>query len=113
MSIGRIQLFTDVTEITRQNVIDVVQKAFSKYQKNITDINFLINFDAGIQPLQRKEPKKVRPEIDAEVIDNVAHEVVEFKLGFDWGNPITLVQRGEKDSGTADEAKAISLFGGY
>lgn len=110
MSIGRIQLFTDVTEITRQNVIDVVRKAFSKYQKNITDINYLLNFDAGIQPIQRKEPKKVRPEIDAEVIDNVAHEVVEFKLGFDWGNPITLVQRGEKDSGTADEAQAISLL---
>lgn len=110
MSIGRIQLFTDVPEITYQNVIDVVRKAFSKYQKNITDINFLLNFDAGIQPLQRKEPKKVRPEIDAEVIDNVAHEVVEFKLGFDWGNPITLVQRGEKDSGTEDEAKAIALL---
>lgn len=110
MSIGRIQLFTDVPEITYQNAIDVVRKAFSQYQKNITDINFLLNFDAGIQPLQRKEPKKVRPEIDAEVIDNVAHEVVEFKLGFDWGNPITLVQRGEKDSGTADEAKAISLL---
>lgn len=110
MSIGRTQLFTGVTEITRQNVIDVVRKAFSKYQKNISEINYLLDFDAGIQPIQRKEPKKVRPEIDAEVIDNVAHEVVEFKLGFDWGNPITLVQRGEKDSGTADEAQAISLL---
>lgn len=110
MSIGRIQIFTDVPKITHQNVIGVLQKSYSKYQQNIQDINFLLNFDAGIQPLQRKNPKRFRPEIDQVVIDNVAHEIVEFKLGFDWGNPITLVQRGEKDSGTADEAKAISLL---
>lgn len=109
-SIGRIQLFTDVPQITYENVIDVVRKAFSKYQTNVFDINYLLEFDAGIQPIQRKNPKRYRPDIDAEVIDNVAHEVVEFKLGFDWGNPITLVQRGEKDSGTANEAEAISLL---
>ena len=109
-SIGRIQLFTDVPQITYKNVIDVVRKAFSKYQTNVFDINYLLDFDAGIQPIQRKNPKRYRPDIDAEVIDNVAHEVVEFKLGFDWGNPITLVQRGEKDSGTEDEAEAISLL---
>lgn len=109
-SIGRIQLFTDVPQITYKNVIDVVRKAFSKYRTNVFDINYLLDFDAGIQPIQRKNPKRYRPDIDAEVIDNVAHEVVEFKLGFDWGNPITLVQRGEKDSGTEDEAKAITLL---
>lgn len=109
-NIGRIQLFTDVPQITYKNVIDVVRKAFSKYQTNVFDINYLLDFDAGIQPIQRKNPKRYRPDIDAEVIDNVAHEIVEFKLGFDWGNPIALVQRGEKDSGTEDEAKAITLL---
>lgn len=110
MNVGRIQIFTDVPKITYKNVIDVVRKAFSKYQTNVFDINYLLDFDAGIQPIQRKNPKRYRPDIDAEVIDNVAHEIIEFKLGFDWGNPITLVQRGEKDSGTEDEAKAISLL---
>lgn len=110
MNIGRTQIFTDAKEITYENVIGIVRKAFSKYQTNVFDINYLLDFDAGIQPIQRKNPKRYRPDIDAEVIDNVAHEVVEFKLGFDWGNPITLVQRGEKDSGTEDEAKAISLL---
>lgn len=110
MSIGRKILYTDVPEITYNNVLNVVQKAFGEYQQNVSDINYLLNFDAGEQPLQRKEPKKYRPDIDCVCIDNVAHEVVEFKLGFDWGNPITLVQRGEKDSGTADEAQAISLL---
>lgn len=109
-NIGRIQLFCDVPQITYKNVIDVVRKAFSQYQTNVFDINYLLDFDAGIQPIQRKNPKRYRPDIDAEVIDNVAHEVVEFKLGFDWGNPITLVQRGEKDSGIESETTAISLL---
>lgn len=110
MSMGRKILYTDVLEITYENVLDVVRKAFGAYRKNISDINYLLDFDMGIQPLQRKEPKKYRPDIDCVCIDNVAHEVVEFKLGFDWGNPITLVQRGEKDSGTQEEALAISLL---
>ncbi len=109
-NIGRIQLYTDIPEITYDNVIDVVRKAFNVHKQNVTDINYLLDFDMGIQPLQRKEPKKYRADIDCTCIDNVAHEVVEFKLGFDWGNPITLVQRGEKDSGTVDEAQAISLL---
>ena len=110
MFIGRKILYADVEKITYDNVLGVVRKAYSEYQVNISDINYLLDFDAGIQPLQRKEPKKYRPDIDCTCIDNVAHEVVEFKLGFDWGNPITLVQRGEKDSGTQEESLAISLL---
>ena len=110
MQYGRRVLYTDMPEITYENVISVLRKSFSEYKENINDINYLLMFDMGEQPLQRKTPKKVRPEIDETVIDNVAHEVVEFKLGFDWGNPITLVQRGEKDSGGSDEAKAIALL---
>lgn len=110
MSIGRKILYTDVPEITYENVLDVVRKAFGENGENVSDINYLLDFDAGEQPIIRKNPKTVRPEIDAEVIDNVAHSVIEFKLGFDWGNPITLVQRGEKDSGTSEEALAIVLL---
>lgn len=109
-NVGRIQIFTDEPVIDYNNIIDVLRKAFSTHQTNAPDINFLLDYDAGIQPLQRKEPKKYRSDIDCVCIDNVAHEVIEFKLGFDWGNPITLVQRGEKDSGTQDEALAISLL---
>lgn len=110
MQYGRRVLYTDVPEVTYENVIEVLRKAYSEYRENIADINYLLSFDMGEQPLQRKTPKKVRPEIDETVIDNVAHEIVEFKLGFDWGNPITLVQRGEKDSGGTEEAKAIALL---
>lgn len=108
--IGRVELFTDVTEITKENVIPIVQKAFSEYMPTINRVDFLLNYDAGIQPLQRKEPKKYRADIDCHCVDNVANEITEFKLGFNWGCPITFVQRGAKDSGTVEESEAISLL---
>lgn len=108
--IGRAVLYTDVEKITYENVISVLRTAMSEYQPTIDRIDFLLNYEAGIQPLQRKNPKTYRPDIDCQCVDNIANEIVEFKLGFNWGNPITLVQRGEKDSGTAEEARAISLL---
>ena len=54
--------------------------------------------------------KLVRPEIDIQTVDNLPHEIAEFKESFHWGNSILLVQRGIKDSGTTDEMEAISLL---
>lgn len=110
MNIGRKEIWTDVEEITPENIIPVLQEAMLTFTQNASDCNELLNFDKGIQPLQRKQPKKYRPDIDFTVCDNICHQIVEFKLGFNFCNPITLVQRGEKDSGTTDEAEAISLL---
>lgn len=110
MQIGREKLYTDVSKITYENVIPVLQKAVSEYQATINRIDFLLDYEAGIQPLKRKEAKRYRSDIDCHCVDNVANEIVEFKLGFNWGCPITLVQRGAKDSGMAVETEAISLL---
>ena len=95
---GRIKIYTDVESITYDNVVDVVRDAFSEHMVNVADINFLLGYDAGDQPLLRE--KTYRPDIDCQCVDNVAHQVTEFELDFDWSNPITLVQRGNKDSGS-------------
>lgn len=108
MQIGRKELFTDVSEITYENVISILRNAFPKHQTNANRINFLLEYEAGNQPITRK--KKYRSDIDCHCVDNVANEVTEFNVGFKWGNPITLVQRGEKDSGSSDEPLAISYL---
>jgi SPP1 family phage portal protein len=69
-----------------------------------------LKFEAGEQPLQRKKEKQYRKDIDFKDVDNVANEVTEFKLGFNWGDPITFIQRGEKDSGAKGEPDAIALL---
>jgi len=111
MQIGRVEIFTSETEINRSNVTRILQDAYAKHTANASRIDYLLNYEAGVQPLQRKEKEKtVRPDIDVQSIDNVAHEITEFNLGFKWGNPITIVQRGKSDSGSDTETEAISLL---
>lgn len=104
MQIGRFEIFTDASEVTELNIIDVLKDAISKHELNAAEYNRLLNYDAGIQPLKRE--KKYRADINCECVDNVANEVTEFNLGFKWGYPITLVQRGQDET----KSKAIALL---
>lgn len=112
MTIGRAEIFTDVPEITEANVIDVLQEAMITHQQNADRIMFLLNYEAGVQPLQRK--KTYRSDIDCQCIDNVANEISEFKEGYHWGNPITLIQSGQsqdKIEGIAELNEQFELSG--
>lgn len=103
MQTGRIVLTTDVPEITYENVLDVLRDVFSTHIQNANRIQCLLDYDAGIQPIIRKNPKTYRPDIDCECIDNVAHQASEFWTSFAWGNPISLVQNGDgKEKFVAD-----------
>ena len=92
---GRNVLLTSYKEINSENVINVVRDAMQLHRDNAEDCEFLLNFASGEQPLIRKEDKKVMTWIDCEAVDNVALEISDFWRGFGWGNPITLVQRGD------------------
>lgn len=108
MQIGRRVLYTDVEAITPDNVIQVIQDVLADFLANAFDCTRLLEFEAGNQPLGRV--KTVRPDIDIQTVDNVAHEISEFKEGYHWGNLITFVQRGTKDSGVDNESEAIALL---
>lgn len=95
MQTGRIVLTTDVTEITYENVLDVLRDVFPQHTLNANRIQNLLDYDAGIQPIVRKNEKTYRPDIDCQCVDNVAHQVSDFWTGFAWGNPISLVQNGD------------------
>jgi SPP1 family phage portal protein len=103
MRMGRNVLTTDVPEITYENVIDVLRDVFPDHLQNASRIQRLLDFDAGNQPIIRKNPKTYRPDIDCECTDNVAHQASEFWTGFAWGNPISLVQNSDsKEQFVAD-----------
>ena len=106
MTYGREEMFTDVPYITNENIQEVLRKAISTHRRNVARIDYLLNYEAGYQPLMRT--KQYRKDIDCECVDNIANEVTEFNLGFKWGNPITLVQRGERTG--EDEIKAVSIL---
>ena len=102
---GRKKIYTDVPEVTELNVIDVLREAVIDHSVVASECEQLMNFVSGVQPLQRI--KTYRADIDIRDIDNVADEITNFKTSFNWGNPITLVQHGDKDSGSTTEADAI------
>ena len=72
MQIGREEIFTDYPVIDELNIEEVMRLAMPIHEKNASKIDFLLNYEAGCQPLVRKEPKRYRPEIDCHCVDNVA-----------------------------------------
>ena len=107
---GRRKIYTDVIEINKNNVIRVLQEALSIHEQNRADCRDLLEYEMGDQRLSRK--KTIRPDIDIVDIDNVANQIVEFKLGYHWGQPITFIQSGDRDmtgspKDIGDEAVAL------
>lgn len=105
---GRKTLYCDVKEINEKNIISVLQSAYNEFTSMQSEISYLLDYDKGKQEKVRK--KTYRPEIDNWFPDNVANEITEFKLGYIWGSPITLVQRGENDTGKENESLPISML---
>ena len=93
--LGRAVIYTSEPYVTKENLINVLTSAKSTHMMNVSDIKFLLNYEKGNQPLNRV--KKVRPDIDICDVDNIANQITEFKLGYDWGYPISLVQRSNRD----------------
>lgn len=109
---GRREIFTDVVEITKDNISDVLQEAFSVHNVNATEIDYLQNYERGEQPILQRE-KTVRPEINNKIVENHAAEITAFKVGYAFGSPITFVQRASDDSasnkGDADDKRIAVL----
>lgn len=106
--LGRINIYTSEPFVDRNNLIDVLMSAKSKHLLNVSDMRYLLRYERGDQPLNRE--KKVRRDIDICDVDNIANQITEFKLGYDWGYPISLVQRGVGKDGISD---LIALLNDY
>ena len=108
---GRKKIYTDIPEINDKNVISVLDKVLIAHSSNVSDIQFLINFEKGCQPLMRE--KKVRTDIDIKSVSNLAHQITEFWLGYFWGNHMAFVQKSDKHptgSNPEDSDSAITLL---
>lgn len=99
---GREKLFTDVSEITAENVREVVEHAMDTHRVNSGEIDYLLRYYKGEQPIIGRE-KKVRPEICNKIIINIANEIVSFKVGYLCGEPVQYVNR------TTEESKSDAI----
>lgn len=109
---GRREIFTDVTEITKENICEVMDEAFETHLFNAREIEYLQNYEKGKQPILDRI-KEVRPEINIKAVENHAHEITSFKVGYVFGSPITYVQRASIDSSgetSKVDDKAIAIL---
>ena len=96
---GRRIITTDVSEITAENVVDVLRDAMSIHELNRSEIEYLWKYYKGNQPILTRT-KTVRPEICNRIVENRANEIVSFKVGYLCGEPIQYVGRSSEEAVT-------------
>lgn len=94
---GREVIYSNVAEITAENVFEVLEEAKSVHKQNREEIDYLYKYVAGDQPALHRT-KDVRPEIKNDVVVNHALEIVSFMTAQNYGEPIQYVAR--RDDGT-------------
>ena len=87
---GRKTAYTGVAQITTENVVQVLSDTIGTHNRNRTMIDYLYRYYKGDQPILYRE-KLVRPEVNNRVVENHALEVVKFKAGQIYGEPIQYV----------------------
>lgn len=100
MFFGRKEIVTDVTDITSDNVCEVLSAALETHQKNRNEIQSLYEYYCGDQPVLYRV-KEVRPEINNSVVENTAYEIVEFKTGYFCYEPVQYVSAVDNEEVTA------------
>ncbi len=101
--VGREVLYTREKEINEKNVADVLARVLPIYEKNKAQSNYLYWYYRGAQPILDRV-KKIRPEINNKIVENHANEIVSFKKGFSFGEPVQYVRRAVEDHGNTDPA---------
>lgn len=91
---GREVIYTDVEEITAENVVEVLKKAVEKNQTNVSDIKYLYDYYKGKQPIIDRE-KTFNDTICNVIVENRANEIVSFKTGYFLSNPLQYIDAGE------------------
>lgn len=104
---GRAVIYTDEREITADNVLAVLDKALQVHMLNSRDIQYLWDYYRGKQPILQRT-KEFNAEINNKVVENRANEIVTFKVGYLFGEPVQYIPRkGEED------VKEVELLNSY
>ena len=105
---GRHEILTTESEITRENVVGVLQTALATHVINRAEIHYLWKYYRGDQPI-RYRTKHVRDDIINIVEENRAYEIVTFKTGYLMGEPVEYVCR----SGAESKSEEVTTLNEY
>lgn len=94
---GRKILYTDVETITADNIVKVVGDCIGNYYYNKTIIEYLWRYYKGDQPILYRL-KVQNADITNKIVENHAYEIVQFKVGQTYGEPIQFISRKDDDT---------------
>lgn len=87
---GRREIFTSESDITQDNVLSVLNTAFSVHSANVTEMSYLYEYYKGNQPVFQRE-KTYNDFVLNKIVENRAFEIVNFKTGYLVGEPIQYI----------------------
>lgn len=94
---GRKIAYTNVSQITPDNIVSVIGSCIGCFNYNKTVIEYLWNYYKGDQPVHYRE-KTANEDINNRVSENHAYELVQFKVGQTYGEPIQFISRRDDDA---------------
>lgn len=101
---GRKIIYTRKSKITRNNIVEELEKALVIHRQNAIEIEYLDRYYRGDQPILYR--KKVnRPEVNNKITVNLAYELVERKTADICAEPIQYVLRGTDDKKSEEITK--------
>nr|DAT24833.1 MAG TPA: Portal [Bacteriophage sp.] len=101
---GRKIAYTNVDTITANNVVKVIGDTIGVFYWNKPVIKYLWNYYKGDQPVLYRT-KLSNEDIINKIVENHAYEIVQFKVGQTYGEPIQFISR--KDDETINKAVDI------
>ena len=96
-SYGRKIAYTNVEEINESNIVRVVGECIGVFNYNKPIIKYLWDYKNGDQPI-RYRTKTVRDDVKNIVVENHAWEIVRFKNGQTYGEPVQLVSNSDDEN---------------
>ena len=87
---GRRKIKTTVPEITKDNIVEVLDRALAEHAANAGEIQYLWDVYCGVQDIFDKI-KYVRENINNKVVVNRANEIVTFKTAYLLNEPIQYI----------------------
>lgn len=105
---GRIELLTSETEVNEGNILKILARVNADFTRNSAEIQYLYQYFKGYQPILLRE-KLIRPEINNTIVENHAYEVVTFKAGYEFGEPLQYVRRGNENE-SSDKIDKLNKY---
>lgn len=87
---GRKIAYADVEEVTENNIVGIIGKTLGIFNYNRRIAEYLWNYYKGDQPVLYRT-KRMRNDINNKICENHAYEIVQFKVGQTYGEPLQCV----------------------